>query len=34
METFSFSSEFAYELIPTTDEQILQIDAMLNDSDL
>lgn len=28
---FGLSGDFAYELIPTTDKQILQIDAMIND---
>ena len=27
METLNFSQELAYELLPTTDEQILAIDA-------
>ncbi len=31
MEALGFNSELAYELIPTTDEQILQIDTELQD---
>ena len=33
MEKLNFSSDMAYEFLPTTDEQILQIDAVINDID-
>ncbi len=31
MSVLTLGSELAYELIPTTNEQILQIDNVLND---
>ncbi len=31
MESLNFNSELAYELIPTTDEQILEIDNELSE---
>jgi len=31
MEKLNFSSGMAYEFLPTTDEQILQIDAEINE---
>lgn len=31
MEKLNFNSELAYEYLPTTDEQILEVDAILNE---